>query len=180
MNTGWIKVYRELLTKPIWKESSPERKTILITILLLANHAKTTWTWKGQQYVCRPGQLYTSLDALATASGKGISIQNVRSALKKFEAYGFLTNESTMTGRLITITNWEYYQKYTPNYNKDFINEATKTQQRSNKDPTPNNNDKNVIKPNNERSLRSTPVQSVLDDWRISYCNEGRLKNDQI
>ena len=34
---GWIRVHRELLDKPIWLNSTPEQKTILITLLLMAN-----------------------------------------------------------------------------------------------------------------------------------------------
>lgn len=37
---GWIKLHRELLDKPIWTESTPEQKTILITLLMMANHTK--------------------------------------------------------------------------------------------------------------------------------------------
>ncbi|MCA5964224.1 hypothetical protein LC724_33295 [Blautia sp. RD014234] len=35
---GWIKIHRELLDKPIWQLSTPEQKSILITLLLMANH----------------------------------------------------------------------------------------------------------------------------------------------
>ncbi|MDL0274350.1 hypothetical protein [Clostridioides difficile] len=37
-NKGWIKLYRELLDKSIWKDIKPERKVILITLLLMASH----------------------------------------------------------------------------------------------------------------------------------------------
>ncbi|MBB6215624.1 DNA replication protein DnaD, partial [Anaerosolibacter carboniphilus] len=99
---GWIKLHRELLVKPIWTESTPEQKTILITLLMMANHKEKEWEWKGQKYKARPGQFVTSLESIAKKSGLGISIKNVRTALKRFEKYEFLANESTNKNRLIT------------------------------------------------------------------------------
>ena len=115
VNGGWVKLYRELKSKSIWQLSSPEQKVVLITILLLANHEENTWEWKGVQFICKPGQLITSLNSLVRECGDGVSIQNVRTALDRFEKLGFLTNVSTKTGRLITVLNWEKYQ------GKDFV-----------------------------------------------------------
>ena len=107
---GWIKLYRELLDKPIWFESTPEQKVILITLLLMANHDGRQWEWQGQQYYAGPGQFVTSLPKIAEKAGPGISIKNVRTALKRFEKYGFLAGKSTNKNRLITINNWDFYQ----------------------------------------------------------------------
>ena len=107
---GWIKLYRELLDKPIWFESTPEQKVILVTLLLMANHDGRQWEWQGQQYYAGPGQFVTSLPKIAEKAGPGISIKNVRTALKRFEKYGFLAGKSTNKNRLITINNWDFYQ----------------------------------------------------------------------
>ena len=114
VNGGWVKLYRELKSKSIWQLSSPEQKVVLITILLLANHEENKWEWKGERYVCKPGQLITSLNSLVRECGEGVTIRNVRTALERFEKLGFLTNTSTKTGRLITIVNWEKYQGKEP------------------------------------------------------------------
>lgn len=140
---GWVKIHRELLKKPIWLLSTPQQKSILITILLMANHEEKEWEWKGERYVCQPGQVVTSLDKIAKKSGKGISIQNVRTALSRFEKYEFLTNESTSQNRLITICNWEQYQENENGTNKDTNNQLTDDQQTPNKQLTTNKNDKN-------------------------------------
>lgn len=116
---GWIKIHRELLNKPIWQLSTPEQKTILITLLMMANHKEKKWEWNGGQYTCEPGQFVTSLNSLAEICGIGITIQNVRTALNRFEKFEFLTNVSTKRGRLITIVNWEKYQGYDIDTNKD-------------------------------------------------------------
>jgi hypothetical protein len=132
---GWIKLYRKLLEKPIWKLSTPEQKSILITILCLVNHEGEEWEWKGQKYNCQPGQKITSLQKIASASGKGVSVQNVRTALERFQKLDFLTNESTKESRLVTVLNWELYQSAENNQQSN--------QQTGNKGVTTNKNDKN-------------------------------------
>lgn len=136
MGNAWLKLHRELLNKPIWKQSTPEQKTILITLLLMVNFAPADWEWNGEIYTCQPGQRVTSLESIAAECGKGITIQNVRTALKRFEKLGFLTNESTKSGRLITIENWEKYQGGDDKANKETGKDLTKSQQRGNKDLT--------------------------------------------
>lgn len=161
VNGGWVKLYRELKSKSIWQLSSPEQKVVLITILLLANHEENKWEWKGEQFTCKPGQLITSLNSLVRECGDGVSIQNVRTALDRFEKLGFLTNVSTKTGRLITVLNWEKYQGKDFVDNKDINKEVTKSQQRPNKDLTTNKNDKKCYKKDKENN---TPTADTSDD----------------
>ncbi len=143
MDQGWIKLYRNLLDKPIWQKSTLEQKVILITLLLMANHKEAEWEWCGQKFKVKPGQFVTSIESIRQKAGPNISTQNVRSALKKFEKYNFLTNQSTKEGRLITIVNWGVYQCDTDEGNKATNKGVTKGQQRGNKGVTTNNNDKN-------------------------------------
>ncbi|MEN8128136.1 MAG: hypothetical protein ABFR90_10080 [Planctomycetota bacterium] len=131
---GWIKLYRCLLDDPIWQCSTNEQKVILVTLLLMANHAEAKWQWNGRPYHCQPGQMITSLDSIRKKCGKHISPYNIRTALKRFETFGFLTNQSTKTGRLITICNWECYQS---------VSESIDNQ--THKHPTPNKNDLRMI-----------------------------------
>lgn len=152
LTEGWVKLHREIITKPIWKLSSPEQKTILITLLLMANHQDNEWEFEGQKFVCKAGQFVTSINSISEACGKGISTQNVRTALSRFEKLGFLTNKSTKTGRLITIENWGTYQGFDSDTNKEANREITKGSQRPNKGLTTNGeckkdkNDKNKRK----------------------------------
>lgn len=150
MDNGWIKLYRVLLDKYIWLRSTPEQKVILITLLLMANHEPHKWVWNKKEYEVQRGQFITSINSIVQKCGRGVSTQNVRSALKKFEKHEFLTIKSTNTNSLITIINWEEYQpkdeKVTnePTENQQATNkEVTKNQQRGNKEVTTNKNDKN-------------------------------------
>lgn len=155
MSEGWFKLHRCLFEKAIWQQSTPEQKVILITLLGMASHKGREWEWKGKQFKAEPGMLVTSLESISIKCGKGISVQNVRSAITKFKKYEFLTEEVTKTGRLITILNWGLYQSSDYTTNKDTNNqltndqqstnkEVTNSQQTGNKELTPNKNDKNI------------------------------------
>ena len=168
VNGGWVKLYRELKSKSIWQLSSPQQKVVLITILLLANHEENKWEWKGEQFVCKPGQLITSLNSLVRECGEGVTIQNVRTALERFEKLGFLTNISTKTGRLISIVNWEKYQGNDFVTNKGSNKDLTKSQQRPNKDLTTNKNDKeykNDKEIKNNKPAAQLPSEKPMDLW---------------
>ena len=134
---GFIKIWRKIASKVIWKTSTPKQKVILITLLMMADFNPNEWYWKGQKYKTKPGQFVTSLESIREEAGKEINIQNVRSSLNKFEKLGFLTNESTKTGRLITIVKWGDYQPKDATGNNVTNKELTKSQQSSNKAITP-------------------------------------------
>ena len=149
---GWIKLYRKLLDDTLWEISTPHQKVVMITLLLMASHKENEWYWQGKRFDIKAGEFVTSIDSIARKGGNGISKQNVRSALKKFENYGFLTNKSTKNGRLISICNWSRYQDNNSEANTGPNKDLTKTQQRPNKDPTPINNDKNIKKEKNDKN----------------------------
>ena len=133
---GWIKLYRELGDKPIWLESTSDQRSVLIALLMMVNYEPNKWEWQGKQYECMPGQVITSLPKIAERSGKGVSIQNVRTALKRFEKLGFLTDESTNKNRLITIVNWVIYQGSDDEPNRQTNKQLTGNQQAANRQLT--------------------------------------------
>lgn len=109
-DSGWFKVYRELFDKPIWLNSTPAQKTVLITILSMANHEAKEWEWKGKKYMVQPGQFISSTEKIAAKCGKGVTRQVVRGALARFTNFGFSTSETTNTSTLINVVNWAKYQ----------------------------------------------------------------------
>jgi hypothetical protein len=131
MSVGWLIIHRQLIEKPIWKGSTPEQKVVLMTLLMMVDFKPSEWEWNGEKFHTKPGEKITSIKTIAALAGKGISVQNVRSSLKRFEKLEFLTNKSTKTGRLISIVNWDSYQQ-------DQHSAQQSTQQRPNKGPTPN------------------------------------------
>ena len=194
MNNGWIKLYRCLMDKPIWLNSTPEQINILFAILMLANHEGKEWEWKGKKFKVNSGQFITSSTKLAEKCGVGITRQNVRTALKRFEKLGFLTYESTKSGILITIVNWGIYQGEGDAPNQEANQDLTKTQPRPNQDLTTNKNDKNVrmkeiYKVSNDSSLHSDE-QRVVDAWnslsddigikKVVKVNEGTNRKKML
>ena len=164
---GWVKIHRELFNHPIWKKSTVEQKVILIALIGMVNHEPNKWEWKGEEYEVKRGQTITSLDSICEECGKGISTQNVRTALARFEKLGFLTNESTKSGRLITICNYCKWQDKDSEPNKDANEDLTKTSQRPNKDLTPNKNDKNKKNDKNDKITYSRETVEI-----VNYLNE--------
>ena len=154
---GFILLHRRLLDKPIWINSTPEQKTILITLLMMASHKEKEWEWHCNKFKIEPGQFVTSLDSIVTRCGAGVTIQNVRTALKRFEKLEFLTNESTKQGRLITIRNWRFYQDENFASNKQTNNDLTNDQQSTNKELTPINNVKTKQCKNNINNIYGQP-----------------------
>ena len=167
---GWIKLWRRLLKHIIWKKSTPEQKVILITLLCMANHESSEWEWRGEEFKVGAGQFITSLDSIRDIAGKGISIQNIRTALKKFKSkpFSFLTYKPTSTGRLITILNWDTWQ----GDDEKLTRELTGNQQRGNKDLTPNKNDKN----NKKRKELELPDFINLEIWKAFKAHRVQIK----
>lgn len=151
---GWIKLHRSLINDSLWKASTPEQKVVLVTILLMVNRAEAEWEWQGEKFRCQPGQKITSLQSIQEACGKGISIKNVRTAIKKLVKHGFLASEAASTGRLITINNWEKYQ------GSDVIkaSQAANKRQTSGKQVATNKNDKT-----NKTVFVAPTYEEVLD-----------------
>ena len=161
---GFIKLHRELWDHPIWLKSTAEQKVVLVTLIGMANHKPNKWEWNGRIYQVERGQMITSLKSISDACGKGVSTQNVRTALDRFERLGFLTNESTKTGRLITIVNYSKWQDYKSQSNKDDDKGLTKDQHNPNKDLTSNKNEKHEKHDKNKIPPSFEDVQA--------YCTE--------
>ncbi len=162
---GWIKLYRKVLDDHLWQLSNPVQKVIMITLLLMANHAAKDWEWSGRKFIVQPGQFITSLDSIQARAGSGVTTQNVRTSLRRFEKMGFLTNQSTKTGRLITIVNWGKYQSPDDEANKATNRQLTDDQQRPNKELTPNKNVKNEKNEKKDLTTTTTAESELVNFW---------------
>ena len=176
MESGYIKLYRCLLEHPIWKTSTAEQKVILITLLEMANHAPAKWVWKGKEFEVDRGQMITSIPEIKRAAGVDISDMNVRTALKKFEkVFGFLTDESTHTGRLITIVNYSKWQGLEDSTNRQTNRQLTDSQQTANRQLTANKkNKKNKKNKNNNIYIYSSEAAEIVDF--LNECLGTRYK----
>jgi hypothetical protein len=166
MHRGWIKLYRCLLDDPVWQCSTPQQKVILVTLLLMANHTERKWQWQGQPYICRPGQMITSLASIQEKCGQDISIKAIRTALKRFEKLGFLANQSTMQNRLITICHWERYQSAEILSSSVSGNQWANDGQPLGNQRAPNKNVKNEKKAETGDGSRPVPLSFEQQDIR--------------
>lgn len=128
---GYIKLHRKLVDWE-WYDSYPEFK-LFLHLLLTVNHAETEWHGEKIQRGCR----ITSLASLSAETG--LSIQQIRTALKHLKSTGEVTSLGRAKNTLFIVVNYDLYQ----GNNTITNNQVTNNQQTTNKQLTTNNNDKN-------------------------------------
>jgi DNA-binding transcriptional MerR regulator len=144
--SGWIKIHRKFLEWQ-WFEKT-EAVHLFIYLLLKANHKDLEW----QGITIKRGQFVTSSNKISIDTG--ISIQAIRTLLKKFENTNEIFVKSTNKFSIVTICKYDSYQDENDQANK----QTTNKQQTNNKQLTTNKNDK---KEKNSKEL-------ILDKW-IDY-----------
>ncbi len=186
MRDGWIKVHRALLGKAIWKCTSSANRSVLMTLLLMANHEQNEWIWDSEKYECSPGEFITSLSKISELSRE--STQSVRSSIALFEKrYDFLTKQSTKQSTKIKILNWDKYQIDRDEENNCQQGDQQGDQHRPNTDPTqPELNQGSVCedgerKPNNYKELKKTNKKTFCpnsDEFRLADGLFKLMKNN--
>ncbi len=151
---GYFKLYRKLLKDDMYKALNSKQRDVFFVCLMLANYTTNKWEFNGKIFECQPGQFITSLSSLEKNCANDVKTKSVRTALLKLEKWGFLTNESTKTGRLITICNWDIYQSDEDDEDKDIGKEVAKRWQRGGKEVATNNKVKKVKKEKKEKKER--------------------------
>ena len=154
-NGGFIKLYRNLYNSDIWKEITPERFKILITILYNVNYEDKEIKLKnGEIAIIKEGQFLTTYRSLAEKCGSGITKNHIVSGLKYFEKKGVISYKPFLKCRqgkgqdtrhaptLITIENATFQEK----------NKKVVKQPQTRIDETP---DKKSQNPRQEKSLES-------------------------
>jgi hypothetical protein len=121
---GFVKLHRQLIEWE-WYEDINCRLTF-IHCLLVANFKPKKW----RGYDIKRGQFIGSLGKLSESIG--ISKQQLRTVLDKFEKTGEMTSEGQGNNTLYTVLNYDDYQ----DIKQDNQNPATHRQHRSNTPPT--------------------------------------------
>ena len=107
MNNGWIKLHRKLLDNPI--ASKAEWAWLWVVLLLLASHDNKSFIFGRKKIDLLPGQFVTG--RLSLAEKCGISPSSVERALNFMQSEQLIGQQKTTKYRLITILNWDNYQK---------------------------------------------------------------------
>ena len=155
--SGWIKIHRKFLDWEWFNKS--EAVHLFIYLVLKANHKDGQW----QGIDIKKGQFITSFGKISADTG--ISLQTIRTLLKKFEKSNEINIQTTNKYSVITICKYECYQKETETTNTQLTNE----QQTTNKQLTTNKNDKN------EKKFIVPTFNDVLE-----YCMQNNLDVDGV
>ncbi|NBW72417.1 MAG: hypothetical protein EBR24_06495, partial [Flavobacteriia bacterium] len=144
--SGWIKIHRKFLDWEWFNKS--EAVHLFLYMVIKANHKDNKW----QGNDVKRGQFISSLGNISSATG--ITIQQIRTILKKLEKTNEIVVKSTSQFTIVTICKYECYQDENEDTNKPITN----NQQTTNKQSTTNKNEK---KEKNEKEV-------ILDTW-IEY-----------
>jgi len=153
--TGWIKLFRKFKEWEWYQDVNI--KCVFIHLILSANTEEKKW----QGEVIKPGQLITSYDNIS--KGSGVSVQSVRTAIKKLEKTNELTIKTTNKYSLITLLKWDNYQA-----NKQLTNNQQTTNNQLTTTKEYKNNKKNIIGDDSDSIL--------IKDFNLENC---KLKDER-
>ena len=169
---GWIKLHRKFIE---WEWFSvDEMVKLFIYLLLSANHEDGNF----QGVEVKRGQVITGLNRLSFNTG--ISIQTLRTCLKRLEKTAEINIQSTNKFSIITICNYDTYQTEQQSTNNQPNKPLTNNQQATNKQLTTNKNDNNVENDNNENNTVNKPkrfVKPTIEEIK-AYCIERKNNVD--
>lgn len=156
---GYIKLHRKILTWEWYDEVNTFK--LWIHLLLVVNHEDNKW--RGE--VIKRGSTVTSYAQLSAQTG--LTIQEVRTALKNLQKTGEVTKVTTSKNTVIIVTNYDKYQEANKQTNNQSTDEITKCQQSANKQTnnqsTTNKNDKNIKNDKNDKNNNIIPYQKIVD-----------------
>ena len=152
-DTEYIKLFRKMLN---WEWYTDINTKVLFLHCLL----KANWkdgAWHGHTY--KRGQFITSLPSLSKETG--LSIQQVRTALKHLKSTGELTVKNYSKFRVITVVSYDSFQGANRQTNSKSTGKSTVKQQATNRQSTADirtyKNSKNIKEDKEE-------VQEISDE----------------
>lgn len=158
MEQGYIRIYRKIASSGYYHKSTYVH--LWVHLLLKANYSENKFLWNGEVIIVKAGQFLTGRKQLSLETG--IAESTIEDILKVLENLQQIRQQKTNKYRLITILNWEEYQK-------SDNNPTTKQQQAD----TNKNNKKNK----NEREILSPPSEELINEMLSVYaCNASQVK----
>jgi hypothetical protein len=185
MMEGYIKVYRKMMSNPIWYD--PDLFRLWMYCLMKASHKDRKILVEKQEINLCPGQFITGRFSLYQEFNQGIPPRKqikdttLWSWLKKLQTMGNIDIKSFNKYSVITIVNWQSYQETLTTEPQQIDSKLTAEQQQNDNrlttepqqiDTNKNvNNVKNVKNEKNEKNVNkkdSSPKQ-VYDEQSIHY-----------
>lgn len=167
MDNGWIKDYRKVEDNPIVTKDNDYFR-IWYYLLHEATHENIDVLFNGKRIKLKPGQLTAGRNQIALKCNCNAS--KVQRILKTFEIEHQIEQQTSNKCRLITIVNWNIYQKNEQqNEHQVNIKRTTSEQQVNTKQECKNvKNDKNIKEKINKKEKFKKPT---LDEVR-EYIKE--------
>ena len=119
-----------------------------VHLVMKANHEPNEWLYKDKSFKVNRGQFVTSRKSLAKETG--INPSKVERILKTFKIEQQIEQQNLFTSRLITILNYNVYQKSEQQTEQPVNSKRTASEQQVNT----NKEDKKVKKDNKEREKK--------------------------
>ena len=170
-NTGWIKIWRQLLE---WEWSDvPEMVALWVRLLIKATHEDMQW--HGVTIV--RGQLVTTAAKLAAESG--MTVQQVRTCLDRLKASNQIATQTTNKYTIISVCKYDDYQDIESTEQQTNGKQATRKQQTNNtqatnQQQTNNTHNKNIrIKEQEEQeNIIINPLTPLQGDAPVTEISE--------
>jgi hypothetical protein len=136
----------------------------MVTLLNMANWQENEWIWQNKKFKCEPGQFVTSVESIKKNCGKGVTTKQIRLALTQLaEMFEFLAIETTNTGSLITIINWDVYQSDDDTKGKQKDNQRANGGQTEGKRRATNEESKEIQERKEVKTYTSCPHKKIID-----------------
>lgn len=161
---GWIKLHRKLLDNPVTMKDA-DHLAVWIYLLLNASHNEHPALFRGEKIILKPGQLITGRKSIALALH--IDESKVERILKSLKSEQQIEQQTSSKNRLISITNWEFYQQSEQQVEQQVNNKRTTSEQQV-------NTNKNI---KNDKNERKDICQNILDLFNKICCSFGGAKN---
>lgn len=170
---GFVKDWRSIMNEPLW-EWPAVRFKVYAAIRYMVNYRPNTWTFRGTEYHCEPGQVVTSYGHIAeTCKNKEITPKVVRTTCRLLAEHGYITLETKFkTNIKITIVDWDKTQ--------GFIDERSQNRSQSwSQNGTPEtlaiegNSEGSELEREQERSQNRSTIEEDLKN-----IEEGKGSND--
>lgn len=155
---GYIKLHRKLLENPIVCKDG-DYLSIWIYLLLNATHKECDAMFKGKRITLLPGQLITGRKSIAKQFN--INESKVQRVIKKLEIEHQIEQQTSNENRLITILNWDEYQKGEQQIEQRVNNERTTDEHQVNT----NKNVKNVKNVKNKTYSENFELNNAINDF---------------
>lgn len=179
---GWLKLFYRFKEWEWYADTNMVR--LFIHLLLNANYRPLKW--RGE--TIPRGSLVTSLEKLHQQTG--LSVQEIRTCLKRLISTNEITSRSTNKERIITLCKYELYQADATAaetaVNKQANNQPTGSQQSNNNQLTTSKEYKNIIREESKEyevvvdgATREFFLESFFSDIAAAVRLAGNLGTDE-